>query len=72
MLQIIRHLYLNYAWISSTDLTANDTKLQEPCNTNEPPKSLYTKLNECIDYYTSEGETITKGQLIQIDNGLVV
>ena len=49
MLCILIHLYDNYARISATDLAKNDKNLREPYNPDNPLKSLYTRLKECID-----------------------
>ena len=56
---LLRHLYGNYARILATDFTDNENNLRELCNPDEPLKSLYTRLNECIDYATVAGEPIT-------------
>ena len=37
------------------DLVENDKKLREAYNPDETPKSLYTSLNECVDYATAAG-----------------
>ena len=58
--------------ISTTDLVANDAKLQYPYNPDEPLKSLCTRLNECVNYATAAGETFTKGNIFRITYGLVV
>ena len=41
------------------DLAENDRKLQETFNPDKPLKSLYTRLNECVDYRTTVGDPIT-------------
>ena len=70
-LTIVIHLYVNYARIFATDLADNDKNLREPCNSDEPLKSLYTRLNECDDYATAVGEPIIEGQVIHIAYSLV-
>ena len=54
------------------DLADNDRKLQETYNTEEPLKSLYTRLNECVDYSTAAGEPISEVKVVRIAYGLVL
>ena len=54
------------------DLADNDRKLQETYNTEEPLKSLYTRLNECVDYSTAAGEPIAEVKVVRIAYGLVL
>ena len=67
MLTLLSHMYTHYARIFSTDLAEINRKLQETYNLNEPLESLYTRLNECVDYATLASEPITKGQVVRID-----
>ena len=60
-LTLISHLNAHYAQILATDLSENDRKLRETYNPDKRLKSLYTSLNECIDYATVAGEPITEG-----------
>ena len=55
----------------ATDLAKNDKNLREPCNPEEPLKSLYKRLNECVDYTTAAGEPISEVQFVHIAYGLV-
>ena len=43
------HLYESYARISTTELSANNARLREACDPNEPFESLNKRLNECDD-----------------------
>ena len=70
-LHLIIHIYNNYTRILSTDLTENDKNMREPYNLNNPIKSLYTRLNNCVNYSTAVGEQITEDQVICISDGLV-
>ena len=58
-LQLIGQLYGHYARISTTDVMANDANLREQFNPDDPLKSLYTRLNECVNYATTTGDTTT-------------
>ena len=53
------------------DLTENNKNLQENYNKDEPLKSLYTRLNECVDYATSTGKPIIEGQIVHNSYSLV-
>ena len=50
--------------ILATDLAKNDKKLREAYNPDDPLKSLYTRLNECVDYTTVAGDPITEGKVV--------
>ena len=58
-LQLLGHLYAHYARILATDLAENEKKLGEAYNPDEPLESLFTRLNEYVDYATMAGEPIT-------------
>ena len=71
MIRLLIYLYNNYVRISATDLAKNNKNLREPYNLDEPPKSLYTRLNECVNYATAAGEPINEGQVVRIAHGFV-
>ena len=60
MQTLMIHIYGNYARIFSMDLAYNDKKLRDSCNPDEPLNSLYTRLNECVDYAAAAGNPITE------------
>ena len=70
-LQLLSHLYAHYASILATDLADNGKKLREANNTDNPLESLYTRLNECVDYATSTGKPIIEGQIVHNSYSLV-
>ena len=55
----------------ATNLAENNKKLREPCNPDETLKSLYTRLNECMDYATAASDPITEVQAVRIAYGIV-
>ena len=55
----------------STDLELNNYKMRQPFNIDEPVKSVYTRLNECIDYANLAGKPITEEQVVRIAYGLI-
>ena len=71
MLQLLNHLLVHYARILATDLAKNNKKLRESYNLEKPLESLYTRLNECMDYATAADEPIIEGQVVRIAYGLV-
>ena len=71
MLQLILHLYDQYARISTIYLAANYANLREPFNPSNPLESLYMRLNECIDCATAAGEPITEGQVVRIAYAII-
>ena len=40
-------------------------------NPREPLKSLFTRLNKCVDYATAAGDPVTEVQIVRITYGLV-
>ena len=62
----INHLYEHYSHISSMDRVANDERLRESYNTEEPLESLIKRLNECADFATAAIEIVLETQLVQI------
>ena len=71
MLTLLSHLYGQYAGLSATDLAEKDRKIWETSNPDEPLKSLYTRLNKCVDYVTASGKHITEEQVVRIPYSLV-
>ena len=57
--------------ILATYLAKNNKNLREAYNTDEPLESLYTRIDECVDYTTAGGEPITGGQVVRIAYRLV-
>ena len=48
-LQLLINLYGHYTRILATDLAEKKKRIREAYNTDDPLKSLYTRLKECID-----------------------
>ena len=68
---LLTHLYKNYARISPSDMAANDERLRAQYNAKEPIESLIERLNECADFTTAAGETVSDTQLFHIAYVLV-
>ena len=57
--RLLSHLYINYTRILAPELAENYKNLRKIYNPNEPPESLYMRLNKCADYATVSGKPIT-------------
>jgi hypothetical protein len=55
-LQILVHLYRNYAKITPADLDNNDRAMKQPCGVNQPIEVLYQKIKDAIEF-TAAGQT---------------
>jgi hypothetical protein len=47
-LQILAHLYTNYAKITPADLDNNDRAMKQPCDVNQPIEVLYQQIEDAI------------------------
>ena len=70
-MDLLTHLYKNYARISSSDMAANDERLRTSYNAEETIESLIEGLNECADFATVAGEPVSETQLVRISYVLV-
>ena len=70
-MDLLTHLYKNYARISPSDMAANDERLRASYNAEEPLESLIESLNECADFATAAREPVLETQLVHIAYGLV-
>ena len=70
-LLLLIHLYGQYARILTTDIAENNQKLRDSFYPYKPLKSLYVRLNECVDYATTSGDTTTEGKFLHISYALV-
>ena len=70
-MDLLIHLYKNYARISSSDMAANDERLRTSYNAEETIKSLIERINDCADFATAAGEPVSETQLVHISYVLV-
>ena len=70
-MDLLTHLYENYARIYLSDMTANNERLRASYNSEEPLESLIERLDECADFATAAGEPVSETQLVRIAYGLV-
>ena len=70
-LDLIQNLYTHYTRISSTDMLADDERLQPHCNTEEPLEGLIERLNECAEFAAKASELVSETQLLHVAYRLV-
>jgi hypothetical protein len=49
-LELLSHLYANYAKITTSDLDKNDATMKLPCDVNLPIESLFKQIDDAIEY----------------------
>ena len=70
-IDLIKHIYKRYIRIPSTDMAANDKRLQASYNAEEPLKSLTKRINKYADFSTAASKSVSDTQLLLITYGLV-
>ena len=70
-MDILTHLYKNYARISPSDMTSKNERLQALYNSEEPLENLIKRIDECADFVTASGEPVSETQLVRITYGMV-
>jgi hypothetical protein len=70
-LQILAHLYSNYAKISPADLDANDRAMKQPCDVNQPIEVMYTQIEEAIEFASAGQTPYSPEQVLSIAYQLV-
>ena len=70
-MELLKHLYKNYAIISPLDMATNDEKLRALYNPEEPLESLIERLDECAYFATADGDILSETQLVRIAYVLV-
>ena len=70
-MDLLDHLYNNYALVSSTDMAANEKRIRASYNAEEPLESLIERLNECADFTTAASEPVLETQVVRIASVLV-
>ena len=70
-MDLIKHLYEHYAFISPSNMVVNDERLRVSYNAEDPLESIIERLNDCADFATADGEPVSETQLVCIAYGLV-
>jgi hypothetical protein len=56
LMELLNHLYNNYAKITPSNLDKNDVPMKQPCDINQPFKILYKQIDDAIAF-TAAGQT---------------
>jgi len=70
-LQMLTHLYANYAKITLTNLEENDKRMKADWNPNQPFKVLIDQIDDGVDYATAGEKPYTPEQIVNIAYNLV-
>jgi hypothetical protein len=70
-LQILAHLYTNYAKITPADLDANDRAMKQPCDVNQPIEMLYQQIEDAIEFAAAGQTPYSPEQVLSIAYQLV-
>jgi hypothetical protein len=70
-LQILAHLYTNYAKITPADLEANNRAMKTPCDVNQPIEVMYQQIEEAIEFASAGQTPYSPEQVLSIAYQLV-
>jgi hypothetical protein len=70
-LQLMAHLYTNYAKITPSDLDNNDRTMKQPCDVNQPIEVLYQQIEDAIEFAAAGQTPYTPEQVINTGYQLV-
>ena len=70
-MDLLTHLYKNYARISPSDMAANNERLRASYDAEEPLENLIKRLDECANFATAAGEPVSETQPVRITYILV-
>jgi hypothetical protein len=65
-LQILAHLYTNYAKITPADLDNNDRVMKQPCDVNQPIEVLYKQIEDAIEFAAAGQTPYSPAQVLSI------
>ena len=65
-MDLLTHLYKDYANISPSGMAENDERLRAAYNAEEPLESLIKRLDECTDFATEDRKPVSETQLVRI------
>jgi hypothetical protein len=70
-LQLLAHLYRNYAKITPADLDNNDRAMKTSCDVNQPIEVLYKQIEDAIEFADAGQTPYTPEQVLNIAYQLV-
>jgi hypothetical protein len=65
-LQLLAHLYTNYAKITPADLDANDHHMKQPCDVDQPIEVMYQQIEEAIKFAAAGQAPYSPEQVLNI------
>jgi hypothetical protein len=70
-LELLAHLYTNYAKITPSDLNDNDRAMKQPCDVNQPIEVLYKQIEDAIDFAAAGQTPYSPAQVLNVAYQLV-
>ena len=70
-LQLLRHLYTQYANITAADLAANDVAMKTPYDVNMPIENLYKQIQSAVEFATAGSTPYSPAQVLAVAYQLV-
>jgi hypothetical protein len=70
-MELLTHLYTNYAKITPADLDKNDVAMKQPCDVNQPIEILYKQIEDSIEFAAAGQTPYSPEQVLSIAYQLV-
>lgn len=70
-LQLLAHLYANYARINPADLDKNDLNMKLPCDVNQPIEVLFQQIEDAIEFASAGQAPYSPQQVLNIAYQLI-
>jgi hypothetical protein len=65
-LEILAHLYTNYANITPSDLEQNGLAMQQPCDVNQPIEVFYKQIEDAMEFAAAGQTPYSPAQILSI------
>ena len=65
-LEILAHLYTNYANITASDLEQNGLAMQQPCDVNQPIEIFYKQIEDAMEFADAGQTPYSPAQILNI------
>jgi hypothetical protein len=65
-LEILAHLYTNYANITASDLEQNGLAMQQPCDVNQPIEIFYKQIEDAMEFADAGQTPYSPAQILSI------
>jgi hypothetical protein len=70
-LELLAHLYANYAKITPADLDQNDQAMKQPCDVNQPIEVLFKQIDDAVEFASAGGTPYSTEQILAVAYQLV-